>query len=56
MPLRGGVVSARGEGCDFVSRCFYPKCGIDEDPVTGSAHCIMVPCWAKKLIKKSACC
>lgn len=35
----GIIVTARGERYDFVSRCFYPKFGVDEDPVTGSAHC-----------------
>lgn len=36
---------------DFVSRCFYPQSGIDEDPVTGSAHTITVPYWAEQLGK-----
>lgn len=39
----------RGSGFDFVSRFFAPAHGIDEDPVTGSAHCTSVPYWAKKL-------
>jgi len=47
----GVIVTARGERCDFVSRCFYPKCGINEDPVTGSAHCNLIPYWSKKLKK-----
>jgi len=47
----GVIVTAKGEECDFVSRCFYPKCGINEDPVTGSAHCNLIPYWAKKLGK-----
>ena len=34
---------------DFVSRCFFPKLSINEDPVTGSAHCEIAPYWAKKL-------
>ncbi|MFZ3033033.1 MAG: PhzF family phenazine biosynthesis protein [Parvibaculum sp.] len=38
-----------GSGVDFVSRMFAPAKGIDEDPVTGSAHCVTVPYWAKKL-------
>jgi len=50
---RGVIVTARGNGADFVSRCFYPQTGINEDPVTGSAHTIMVPYWAKKLNKTS---
>lgn len=37
---------------DFVSRCFAPISGINEDPVTGSAHCALTPLWAKKLEKK----
>ena len=39
--------------CDFVSRCFAPGGGIDEDPVTGSAHCTLTPYWAKRLDKTS---
>jgi PhzF family phenazine biosynthesis protein len=39
------------EGCDFVSRFFAPFAGIDEDPVTGSSHCTLVPYWAKRLGK-----
>ena len=49
---RGLIVTAAGEKSDFVSRCFYPSYGIPEDPVTGSAHCLMTPYWAKKLDKK----
>ena len=49
---RGVVVTARGDEADFVSRCFYPQTGIDEDPVTGSAHTMMMPYWAEKLGKK----
>jgi PhzF family phenazine biosynthesis protein len=48
---RGVIVTARGSETDFVSRCFYPQSGINEDPVTGSAHTIMVPYWAKQLGK-----
>jgi PhzF family phenazine biosynthesis protein len=47
---RGLIVTAAGNESDFVSRCFFPQSGINEDPVTGSAHCVMVPYWA---IKKS---
>ncbi|MFS1982975.1 PhzF family phenazine biosynthesis protein [Vibrio breoganii] len=47
--LRGVVVSAPGENVDFVSRCFFPKFNVDEDPVTGSAHCELAPYWAKQL-------
>ena len=47
---RGIVVSARGTGeFDVVSRCFYPAYGIDEDPVTGSAHCTIGPYFAREL-------
>lgn len=42
-----------GSGFDFVSRFFAPAHGIDEDPVTGSAHCMSVPYWAKKLGKRN---
>ena len=48
----GVIVTARGEKTDFVSRCFCPKLGIDEDPVTGSAHCSLIPFWAERLQKK----
>ena len=43
---RGVVVSALGEEFDFVSRCFFPKMGVDEDPVTGSAHTMLTPYWS----------
>lgn len=45
------IVSAPGKDHDFVSRFFAPADGIDEDPVTGSAHCILTPYWAKRLKK-----
>jgi PhzF family phenazine biosynthesis protein len=48
---RGVVVTAPGDECDFVSRCFFPQSGIDEDPVTGSAHTLMTPYWAERLGK-----
>jgi len=48
---RGIIVSARGEKFDFVSRFFAPQVGIDEDPVTGSAHTTLTPYWANKLNK-----
>lgn len=38
-----------GSGCDCVSRCFAPKLGVYEDPVTGSSHCALAPLWAQKL-------
>jgi len=46
---RGVVVTAPGKDYDFVSRFFAPKHNIPEDPVTGSAHCIIAPYWAKQL-------
>ena len=48
---RGVVVTAKGNESDFVSRCFYPQSGVNEDPVTGSAHTMMVPYWAEQLGK-----
>jgi PhzF family phenazine biosynthesis protein len=42
----GVIATAPGDHCDFVSRFFVPKAGIPEDPVTGSAHCTLVPYWA----------
>ncbi|MEO6914342.1 MAG: PhzF family phenazine biosynthesis protein [Chitinophagaceae bacterium] len=50
-PARGVVVTAPGNDSDFVSRCFYPQTGVNEDPVTGSAHTMSAPYWAKKLGK-----
>jgi PhzF family phenazine biosynthesis protein len=47
----GVIVTAPGEQVDFVSRFFAPKAGIDEDPVTGSAHCTLIPYWAARLGK-----
>mgnify|MGYP001546739142 CR=1 FL=1 len=52
LDLRGVIVTAPGSSTDFVSRFFAPKFGIPEDPVTGSAHCELVPYWAEKLGKK----
>ena len=48
---RGVIVTARAEsdGFDFVSRFFAPRTGIDEDPVTGSAHCCLGPYWRRRL-------
>lgn len=53
LPVRGVIVTARAEspGYDFVSRFFAPGSGIDEDPVTGSAHCCLAPYWAPRLGK-----
>jgi predicted PhzF superfamily epimerase YddE/YHI9 len=48
---RGVIVTARGKRHDFVSRFFAPAVGIDEDPVTGSAHCVLAPFWAARLGK-----
>ena len=44
-------VTAKGRGYDCVSRVFGPKCGIPEDPVTGSTHCMIAPYWAERLGK-----
>ena len=41
----GTIVTARGDDCDFVSRFFAPNAGVDEDPVTGRAHCTLIPYW-----------
>jgi len=49
----GVSITARGDGSDFVSRFFAPRLGIPEDPVTGSAHCTLVPYWADKLEKNN---
>ncbi len=48
---RGVIISSRGDEVDFVSRFFGPQVGINEDPVTGSAHTTLTPYWANKLNK-----
>jgi len=50
---RGIICTAPGEDCDFVSRFFGPQSGIDEDPVTGSAHTTLIPYWAAQLKKET---
>ena len=52
-PVRGLIVSAKSLDYDFVSRCFFPITGVDEDPVTGSAHTTLTPYWAEQLGKDS---
>jgi PhzF family phenazine biosynthesis protein len=52
MDCRGIIITARGDHCDFVSRFFAPRVGVPEDPVTGSAHCVLIPYWAAVLDKK----
>jgi len=47
----GVIVTAKGESCDFVSRFFTPQASILEDPVTGSAHCSLIPFWSIRLGK-----
>tara|TARA_B100000767_G_C19773933_1_gene541571 strand:+ start:2360 stop:3148 length:789 start_codon:yes stop_codon:yes gene_type:complete len=47
----GVIVSAKGRNCDFVSRFFTPQASILEDPVTGSAHCSLIPFWSARLKK-----
>jgi predicted PhzF superfamily epimerase YddE/YHI9 len=48
----GVIVTAPGKKVDFVSRFFAPAAGVNEDPVTGSAHSTLIPYWAKRLGKK----
>ncbi len=45
----GVIATAPGDTCDFVSRFFAPRVGIPEDPVTGSAHCTLIPYWSDRL-------
>lgn len=47
----GVLITAKSEKYDFVSRCFFPKLNVNEDPVCGSAHCNFIPFWAKRLGK-----
>ena len=44
----GVIITAPGSDCDFVSRFFAPNAGVNEDPVTGRAHCVLIPYWAKR--------
>jgi PhzF family phenazine biosynthesis protein len=53
LPLQGVIITAAGSQVDFVSRYFAPNAGIDEDPVTGSAHTTLIPFWAKRLGKEA---
>lgn len=55
LPARGVIVTSRSSDkrFDFVSRFFAPAVGVDEDPVTGSSHTVLVPYWAKRLGKTS---
>ncbi|MFQ5508460.1 MAG: PhzF family phenazine biosynthesis protein [Leptospirillia bacterium] len=56
LPVRGVIVTALADadaGYDFVSRFFAPAAGLDEDPVTGSAHCALAPFWGARLERES---
>ena len=54
IPVRGVIVTAPSDNpeYDFISRFFAPNCGVDEDPVCGSAHCSLTPYWAQRLGKQ----
>ncbi|WP_449434211.1 PhzF family phenazine biosynthesis protein [Pseudomonas putida] len=54
--VRGIAVTAPGRGYDFVTRWFGPRVGINEDPVTGSAHTSLAPYWAERLGKRTLSC
>src|SRR5678810_555937 len=49
LKVRGIIITAAGIEVDFVSRFFAPQSGVDEDPVTGSAHCALAPFWTERL-------
>lgn len=51
LPFRGIILSAPSSSGDVYSRCFYPACNVPEDPVTGSAHCVIAPYWCNRLDK-----
>ncbi len=53
LPYRALLITSRDDEYDFISRYFAPSVGIDEDPVCGSAHCRLIPYWAKKLGKNN---
>ena len=48
----GVIATAPGDSVDFVSRFFAPRAGLNEDPVTGSAHSTLIPYWSRRLKKK----
>lgn len=52
-PKRGLIITSTCSEADFYSRCFYPKHNIPEDPVTGSAHCVLAPYWSERLKKNN---
>lgn len=52
LDYRGVIFTARATTHDVYSRCFYPGCSVPEDPVTGSAHCVIAPFWCEQLNKK----
>jgi predicted PhzF superfamily epimerase YddE/YHI9 len=54
LPVRGTILTVRSDDShyDFISRFFAPSVGVDEDPVTGSAHCFLAPHWSPKLGKQ----
>lgn len=51
LDCRGVIVTAPGDAADFASRAFFPKLGVPEDPVCGSAHCALTPYWSERLGK-----
>lgn len=51
LPYLGVIVTARSDDYDFVSRFFAPAIGLNEDPVTGAAHCALIPYWSQRLSK-----
>ena len=53
LDARGLIISAPGNEVDFVSRCFFPQLGVNEDPVTGSAHTLLMPYWSNRLSKNT---
>ncbi len=53
LDYRGLILTAPGVDSDSYSRCFYPGCNVPEDPVTGSAHCVIAPYWCERLRKSS---
>jgi predicted PhzF superfamily epimerase YddE/YHI9 len=52
LTYRGIILTALSTTEDVYSRCFYPGCNVPEDPVTGSAHCVIAPYWCERLGKR----
>lgn len=53
LPYRGVILTSLTDNGSLYSRCFYPSCDVPEDPVTGSAHCVIAPYWSQRIGKQA---